>query len=167
VRLAAGLGVKKIVKIDRGKFMNHEESKYQSILLQGWVGMLFLLLTMFITDIVEQAIKGSFESFSAFMAKDPGFVGLWFLACLICANVLAQMAIRVIHKKQCRWIAFYTTLIYTLFFLTHQVVHLIAGEGFDIHFIIDITHNILGFWASWAAFKWATYAEYLPSKVNA
>ncbi len=56
--------------------MNSEEAKYKGILLQGWVGMLFLLLTMFITDIVEQAIKGSFESFSTFLAEDPGIVGL-------------------------------------------------------------------------------------------
>ena len=147
--------------------MNSEESKYQGILLQGWIGMLFLLLTMFITDIVEQAIKGSFESFSTFLAEDPGIVGLWILACMICANVVMQMVIRVIRKKCWRWFAFYSTLIYTLFFLTHQINHIVSGEGFDIHFVIDITHNILGFWASWATYKWAVYSEHPTSKVNA
>lgn len=86
---------------------------------------------------------------------------------MICANVVMQMIIRVIRKKHWRWFAFFSTLIYTLFFLAHQINHLVSGEGFDIHFVIDVTHNILGFWASWSAYKWAVYSEHSPSKVNA
>ncbi len=135
--------------------MNDTQRKYQDILVQGWTGMLFLLLLMFITDIIEQSIDGSFQNMSAFLAKDPGITGLWFLAGLICVNVLVQMCVRTFQGKLCRKMIFILTIVYTLFFLLHQVFHLISGEGFDIHFMIDITHHILGTWACWAAYQLA------------
>ena len=146
--------------------MNEIERKYQGMIVQGWIGMLFLLITMFITDLVEFAIRGGYEEMSALLTADPGISGLWFLACLICLNVLAQMSIRALHKKTCRWLVFFVTLSYTLFFVAHQVVHLINGEGFDIHFIIDITHHIIGFWACWAAYKWVTLASSPNQQLN-
>ena len=135
--------------------MHNDHNKYQNLLAQGWNGMLFLLLTMFITDIVELTIQGNFQHASDFMAKDPGTRGLWLLACLICFNVLVQMTVRSVNSTACRRFIFWATTLYTLFFAGHQVRHLLAGEGWDIHFVLDTTHNIVGAWASWAAYKWA------------
>ncbi len=135
--------------------MNDEERKYQSIVVQGWIGMLFLLLTMFITDIVELGMQGDYANTSDFLLRDPGVTGLWVLSFLICFNVLAQISIRSISKHKCRWWVFGITVGYTAFFLAHQVMHLLSGEGFDIHFILDSTHDVIGAWASLAAYRWA------------
>lgn len=129
--------------------------KYPGILLQGWVGMLFILITMLITDVLEYSMRGEYEELSSLPAHDPGIVGLWFLSGMICFNVIAQMLIKTIHKKACVWRAFWISLAYTLFFVIHQIVHTIDGSGFDIHSILGMTHHILGFWATWAAYKWA------------
>jgi hypothetical protein len=140
--------------------MEDAQRKYEDVVVQGWVGMLFLLLLMFITDLIEQAINGSFQNMAAFLAKDPGITGLWVLTGLICTNVLVQISVRSFHGKACRKIIFILTIGYAVFFLLHQIIHLINGEGFDIHFMIDITHNILGAWASWAAYQLAYKTEY-------
>lgn len=129
--------------------------KYQGILLQGWVGMLFVLITMLITDVLEYSIRGEYEELSSLLAKDPGMNGLWFLSGMICFNVIAQMLIKTIYKKSCVWRAFWITLAYTLFFIFHQMVHVVNGEGFGIHTILGITHHVLGMWATWAAYQWA------------
>lgn len=136
--------------------MNDFFGKYQSLVVQGWVGMLFLLLTMFITDLVELGMQGDYAATSVFLLKDPGVAGLWFLAGLICLNVIAQMGIRAVSEKRCRWWVFGVTVGYGCFFLAHQVMHLAAGEGLDIHFLLDTTHNVIAAWASWAAYQWAS-----------
>jgi hypothetical protein len=136
--------------------MQTTEIKYQNIIIQGWVAMLLLLLTMFITDILELAMTGDYYRTSEFLLKDPGINGLWFLSCLICINVLVQMVVRVINQKKCRWFIFVLTAFYGLFFLGHQIFHLINGEGYDIHFILDTTHNIVAACALWTSYKWAT-----------
>lgn len=133
----------------------NQQWKYQGILLQGWVGMLFILITMLITDVLEYSMRGEYEELSVLLAHDPGVTGLWFLSVMICFNVIAQMLIRTIDKKACVWRAFWVSLVYTLFFVVHQVVHVISGEGFDIHTILGVTHHVLGFWATWAAYNWA------------
>ncbi len=133
----------------------NQQRKHQGILLQGWVGMLFILITMLITDVLEYSMRGEYEDLSLLLRNDPGMVGLWFLSAMICFNVIAQMLIRTISKKACVWRAFWITLVYSLFFVVHQVVHVVNGEGFDIHTILGVTHHILGFWATWAAYKWA------------
>lgn len=134
--------------------MKNLNTKYQNVIVQGWVGMLFLLLTMFITDIVELAMQGNYATTSEFLAKDPGIDGLWFLAFLICFNVLIQMAIRSLSCIKFKWFIFIATIAYGLFFLAHQIIHLFNGEGYDIHFIIDLTHHAIAIWASWAAHRW-------------
>lgn len=135
--------------------MQQRAKTYRDLIAQGWAGMLFLLLTMLIADIVELAMQGDYGGTSAQLLKDPGIAGLWFLSALICLNVLVQMAVRATpHNKYHVWI-FLLTASYGLFFLAHQIVHLLSGEGFDIHFVLDITHHILAGWASWAAFKWS------------
>ncbi len=138
--------------------MSELEKKYQALVAQGWSGMLFLLLTMFITDLVELSLPGDFKALSMRLSLDPGMVGLWVLAGIICLNVVGQMAIRAVYKRSCRWWVFGVTVAYVAFFLLHQIVHLLNGEGFDIHFILDTTHHVVGFWAIWAAYRWARLA---------
>lgn len=117
--------------------------------------MLFLLFLMMLTDLVEFGMAGDFSP----LTKDPGIAGLWFIVVMTCVNVLTQMCLQVFDARLSRWIFFYLTIIYTLTIISHQVNHLIAGESFDIHFLLDITHHILGIWASIAAYQWAKLCD--------
>lgn len=131
---------------------------YQALTAQGWSAMLLLLLAMFITDLVEFSMRGAYQALSAQLRDDPGAVGLWLLSVLICLNVIAQMAIRSVHHDRCRWRVFWFTAAYAVFFMGHQLVHLFAGEGLDIHFVLNVTHHLIGIWAAWAAYRWARAA---------
>ena len=133
--------------------MDMDNEKLRRVIVQGWLGMLLLLFLMIITDIVEFGMRGDFSPLN----KDPGIAGLWFIVVMTCVNVLTQMFLQVTEVKIKRWVIFYLTVIYTFTIIAHQINHLIAGEGFDIHFILDITHHILGVWASIAAYRWAKY----------
>jgi hypothetical protein len=137
------------------------------LVVQGWSGMLMLLLTMFITDLVEFSMRGEYRELSALLTVDPGALGLWILSGLICFNVIAQMAIRAVHRRGCRWRVFGVTVAYVAFFVAHQLVHLAKGDGFDIHFILDITHHLVGLWACWAAWRWARLAQEEPGPMSA
>jgi len=56
--------------------MNDIERKYQGLIVQGWIGMLFLLITMFITDLVEFAMRDDYDEMSTLLSADPGIAGL-------------------------------------------------------------------------------------------
>jgi hypothetical protein len=134
--------------------LNGQKLEYQqtrNIISKGWSGMLFLLFLMMITDIVEGGIKNDFS----ILIKDPGVKGLWFIAIMTIMNVIIQILIQTLENKKFRWFVFGLTLLYTLFFVGHQVNHILSGEGIDIHFFLDITHHFLGIWATIFAFKWA------------
>lgn len=142
--------------------MTERERAYQGLVAQGWAGMLLLLLTMFITDLVEFSMRGEYRELSALLSQDPGASGLWVLTVLICLNVTGQMAIRSVHRHGCRWRVFWCTVTYAGFFVAHQAVHLWKGDGFDLHFLLDLTHHIVGGWAAWAAYMWARLQEPNP-----
>lgn len=140
--------------------MNENEIKF---VVQGWSVMLALLLTMFITDLIEFSMRGEYQELSALLLKDPGMDGLWLLSALICLNVIAQMFIRSVHLRGCRWRVFWFTAGYVVFFVIHQAAHPLKGDGFDIHFLLETTHHIVGIWAAWTAYKWARRAGVAPN----
>jgi hypothetical protein len=126
--------------------------KLRSIVVQGWMGMLSLLLLMMLTDLTEFGMKGDFSP----LLRDPGRAGLWFIVVMVSGNVLVQMAVRTFEGGVFRRLIFGATVLYALIFVGHQVTHLAQGEGFDIHTVLDIVHHTLGVWASVAAYRWVT-----------
>ena len=130
------------------------DSRYRAIIAQAWSGMLAVLLTMFIADLVRLSIGGQFSELAASLAADPGRNGLWILVCLICANALIQVAVRTFDALPFRRGVFWVSVAYTAFFVLHQVLHVMSGEGFSIHTILDLTHHALGAWACWASYQW-------------
>lgn len=64
------------------------ESRFRAITAQSWSGMLAVLLTMFIVDLVRFSMLGQYAELSKSLAADPGSTGLWILVCFICLNVL-------------------------------------------------------------------------------
>lgn len=125
----------------------------RQIIIQGWSGMLFLLIMMFITDFAEYGMRGDFSA----LIGDPGMTGLWVLAVMACVNVLVSLFLHILDGRIWRWAVFGLTAAYTAFFVIHQLEHLLGGKGVDIHFFFDITHHTLGIIASIAAFKWAKF----------
>ena len=134
-------------------------ARHQAITAQAWSGMLAVLLAMLIADVVRLSMKGNFDDLVASLNADPGPTGLWVLICLICLNTLVQVAVRTVDAPVFRRAVFWLTVAYTVFFVIHQVVHLLSGEGFSIHTILDLTHHTLGVWACWAAYQWAWKAR--------
>jgi hypothetical protein len=134
--------------------MNTDSSKYQSITAQAWAGMLALLLMMFIADIERLAMQGQYTDLAESLAHDPGKSGLWILVCLASFNAVMQLAVRTFDSKSFRIFVFWVTVVYTTFFILHQVVHFIGGETLGLHTPLDIAHHVLGIWGCWSSMRW-------------
>lgn len=130
---------------------NSKTAQFRSIISKCWNGMLLLLLLMMITDIVECGMRNDFT----FLTQDPGNNGLWFIVVMAITNICMQVSVQTFESKIFIWFVFGATLLYTLLFVMHQIIHLISGEGVDYHFYLDITHHLMGVWAAIFAFKWA------------
>lgn len=130
--------------------MNYQSDKYKNIIAQAWTGMLLLLFLMLFTDLIEGGIHGDFS----FLAKDPGVSGLWFIVVVACINLSLQLIIKTFNNRIIRRFVFVMSISYTLIFIAHQTNHLIAGEAFDYHTVLDLTHHVFGIWGSIAAYKW-------------
>jgi len=125
--------------------------RLRAIIAQGYVAMFLLMMMMTITDLVELGMAGSFSR----LLVDPGTEGLWALAVVACVNVAAQLAAHLVQRPAARWVLFALTAAYTLFFVGHQASHLLAGEGFEIHSLLDFSHHGAGIVASISAFRLA------------
>lgn len=137
----------------------HKDARYRAITAQAWSGMLVILLTMFIADLVRLSMQGQFSELAKSLATDPGRTGLWVLVALICVNTLVQVAVRTFDAPLFRKVVFWVSVAYTAFFVLHQVVHVVSGESFGLHTVLDFTHHVLGLWACWASFQWSRSAH--------
>ena len=130
--------------------------KLKSIIVQGYVGMLFLLIMMTVSDLTIAGLSQNFD----LLQNDPGTAGLWMTAVILCINVLIQIAIRTFDGKKFRQGIYVVSIIYVLLFVAHQIFHFAAGDGVTIDLMYDITHHILGVWVIVYARKWAKLEEY-------
>jgi hypothetical protein len=128
-----------------------EKDNIKSVIVQGYVGMLFLLIMMTVSDLTVAGLSKNLD----LLQNDPGIVGLWMTAVLLCINVLVQIAIRTFDGKKFRQGIFVISVIYVLLFLAHQIFHFAAGDGVTIDSMYDVTHHIIGVWVIIYARKWA------------
>ena len=128
-----------------------KEKNLKSIVVQGYVGMLFLLIMMTVSDLTAAGLSQNFD----LLQNDPGTVGLWMTAVILCINVLIQIAIRTFDGKKFRQGIYVTSIIYMLLFVAHQIFHFADGDGVTIDLLYDMTHNIIGVWTIVYAGKWA------------
>lgn len=135
------------------------DSRFRAITAQAWSGMLVVLLTMFIADVVRFSMQGEYSQLTTSLAADPGHVGLWVLVCLICANALVQVAVHTFDAPRFRLAVFWASVLYTAFFVAHQAVHVFSGESLGLHTVLDFTHHALGLWACWASRQWSKCAH--------
>src|SRR3989344_8730444 len=115
-----------------------EKENIKNIIVQGYVGMLFLLLMMTISDLTVAGLSQNLN----LLQNDPGAVGLWMTAVLLCINVLIQITIRTFDGKKFRQSIYVASIIYMLLFVAHQIFHFAAGDGITIDLMYDITHHV-------------------------
>lgn len=128
-----------------------QEENIRSVIVQGYVGMLFLLVMMTVSDLTAAGLSQNFD----LLQNDPGTIGLWLTAVLLSFNVLIQIAVRTFDGKKFRQSIYVISIIYMLLFVGHQIFHFAAGDGVTIDLMYDITHHIIGIWVIIYAFKWA------------
>lgn len=129
-------------------------TRFQAITAQAWGGMLAILLMMFIVDLERFVMLGQYKELTESLAQDPGALGLLVLVCLLCLNVIMQVAIRTFTNNWFRVATVWLTAAYATFFLLHQVIHVAGGEPLGIHTPLDLTHHLLGVWGTWSAWRW-------------
>lgn len=132
-----------------------KEKNLQSIIAQGYVGMLFLLVMMTVSDLTVAGLSKNLD----LLQNDPGTIGLWMTAVLLCINVLIQIAVRTFDGKKFRQSIYVASIIYMLLFVAHQIFHFAAGDGVTIDLMYDTTHHIIGVWVIVYARKWAKLKE--------
>src|SRR3989344_7529196 len=131
--------------------MNMNKENIRGVIVQGYVGMLFLLIIMTVSDLTVAGLSKNLDM----LQNDPGIVGLWMTAVLLSVNVLVQIAIRTFDGKKFRQSIYAASIIYMLLFVAHQIFHFAAGDGVTIDLMYDITHHIIGIWVIIYARKWA------------
>ncbi len=127
---------------------------FRQTLSTAWSGMLTLLITMLLLDPIQHAMNGRYAELSQTLKKDPGELGLTLLIGMLCFNALTQVGIQLFSNYAWRAFVLIASVTYGLFFLIHQVVHLIGGETFGLHTVLDLTHHILAITSVLAAWKW-------------
>ncbi|MBS3099195.1 hypothetical protein J4462_03205 [Candidatus Pacearchaeota archaeon] len=135
--------------------MNINKENIRSVIVQGYVGMLFLLIIMTLSDLTVAGLSKNLD----LLQNDPGIIGLWMTAVLLSINVLIQIAIRTFDSKKFRQSIYVISIIYMLLFVAHQIFHFVAGDGVTIDLIYDTTHHIIGVWVIIYAHKWAKLKE--------
>lgn len=131
--------------------MKMKKEDIRNIIVQGYVGMLFLLIIMTVSDLTIAGLSQNFD----ILQNDPGIIGLWMTAVFLSINVLIQISIRTFNGKKFRQSIYIISIIYMLLFVAHQIFHFANGDGITINLMYDITHHILGIWVIIYARKWA------------
>jgi hypothetical protein len=143
-----------------------EEGRLQNILVQGWTGMMFVFLMMIVTDIYLYGTVGKLEEF----AQDLGDYAP--LLQLFCFNVLMQISIRIFYARYFRWFVFMASTFYFMFFVWHQIFHILRGEPpISLHTYLDLSHHVIGGCTVIFAYKWAKHSgeteSYDPEQIGA
>lgn len=132
-----------------------KEENIRGVIVQGYVGMLFLLVMMTVSDLTVAGLSKNLD----LLQNDPGTAGLWMTAILLCINILIQIAIRTFDGKKFRQSVYLASIIYVLLFVAHQIFHFAAGDGITIDLMYDLTHHVIGIWVIVYARKWAKLKE--------
>jgi hypothetical protein len=129
-------------------------TNYRAVISSAWAGMLGVLVAMLLVDPLRHAMAGTYAELSQTLAADPGEKGLVVLLVMLCMNTLVQVAVHTVTSTRSRTVIFVLSTLYGVFFLIHQVVHLVGGEGLSLHTALDVTHHVLAATAIWASWRW-------------
>ncbi len=135
--------------------LNHSPN-YRAIVATSWCGMLALLLAMLMLSPLQLAMNGQYQELTLLLQTDPGPLGLKVLVVLLCLNAVLQVTV---HARSCRTAKvciLVFSVLYGLFFLVHNIAHMLSGEPFGLQSVLDFTHHALAGFAIWGAWRWQT-----------
>jgi len=129
--------------------MTLNDTRYRLIIITGLLSMTLLETVMLVTDSVEAFLFND-SSFSVHL----GMRGLWIQSILIVLSIVAIISTASFDNKKVKTGVFVVSIIVAGFMLFHQVTHMIGGDGFDIHFVFDVLHHVIGVWTIMNAYKY-------------
>lgn len=138
--------------------MNPNTPNPRNIITAAWGGMLAVLLMMLMLEPLRHSMNGTYSELSAALQLDPGQLGLKVLVALICLNAIVQIAAQTLSCRTSKISILVISVLYGLFFLFHNLVHLVGGEQLGLQTMLDITHHILAVAAIWGAWRWYSAA---------
>lgn len=136
---------------------------HKQTLTSAWSGMMAVLIIMLLLDPIQHAMSGRYAELSAALKHDPGELGLNILIGMLCFNVLTQVGIQLFSNYAWRTFVLIASITYGLFFLIHQVVHVLGGEDLGLHTLLDLTHHLLALASVLAAWNWRNETSTLMS----
>ena len=122
--------------------MHVNEPNHRAIIATSWGGMLALLLAMLMLSPLQYAMNGQYEALTKVLREDPSPLGLQVLIVMLCLNALVQVTV---HARSCRTAkvsVFILSVLYGLFFLAHNIVHMIGGEPLGLQSVLDFQLSI-------------------------
>lgn len=132
--------------------MKDREQTLRDVVVQGWTMMFLVFLAMFIADLTKSAIVQDFGKWH----QDPGHGGLTVLLVVMGIYTFMPMLARTVAARWFRWTVVGITAFFTLFFVAHQLAHMLAGDKpFGMLHVLDFSHHLLGIWVTGAAVAWA------------
>ncbi|RZI42233.1 hypothetical protein EGT07_13510 [Herbaspirillum sp. HC18] len=132
--------------------MQDREFKLRAIVVLGWSMMFMVLLAMFVTDLARSAIAENFSDW----AQDMSYGGLLVMLVVMSFYVFMPMLVLTVGARWFRFFVVGITALMTLFFIAHEIAHLLAGDmPFGVRHVLDFSHHILGVWVTAAAMMWA------------
>lgn len=121
--------------------MHLNEPNHRAVIATSWGGMLALLLAMLMLSPLQYAMNGQYEALTKVLREDPSPLGLQVLIMMLCLNALVQVTV---HARSCRTAkvsVFILSVLYGLFFLVHNIVHMVGGEPLGLQSVLDFTHH--------------------------
>lgn len=131
-------------------------TNHRSVVATAWGGMLALLIVMLILEPLRYAMRGDYAALTELLRVDPGTRGLPVLIALICLNALVQVVVQARACRPAKAAILVSSVLYGLFFLGHNIVHLAGGEPLGLSSLLDVTHHALAASAIWGAWRWFT-----------
>ena len=113
-----------------------QEPNHRAIIATSWGGMLALLLAMLMLSPLQYAMNGQYEALTKVLREDPSPLGLQVLIVMLCLNALVQVTV---HARSCRTAkvsVFILSVLYGLFFLAHNIVHMLGGEPLGLQSVL-------------------------------
>jgi hypothetical protein len=134
--------------------MHVNEPNYRAVVATSWGGMLALLLAMLMLSPLQHAMNGQYEALTLVLRDDPSPLGLQVLIVLLCINAIVQVTIHACSCRTAKVCVLILSALYGLFFLAHNIIHVVAGEALGLQSVLDFTHHGLAGLAIWGAWRW-------------
>ena len=134
--------------------MTTQEPNYRAIIATSWGSMLALLLAMLMLSPLQYAMNGQYEALTKVLREDPSPLGLQVLIVMLCLNALVQVTVYARSCRTAKVSVFILSVLYGLFFLVHNIVHMVGGEPLGLQSVLDFTHHALAGFAIWGAWRW-------------